>query len=127
MKSTRILYWVFTSLLALLMLAASVPDVLQLPGAIAIITHLGYPVYLLPFIGTAKILAVAAVVLPGFAGLKEWAYAGIFFDVAGALYSHLSVGDGPAQWMFAFIGLILVSGSYLFFRFEQQKSILKVP
>ena len=58
--------------------------------------HLGYPTYLLPFVGTAKILGVAAVLFPGFGRVKEWAYAGLVFDLTGALHSHLSVGD-PAE------------------------------
>src|SRR5262245_21246723 len=86
-------YWVVTGLMAAFMLMASVPDVLRLPEAVEIFGHLGYPTYLLPFLGTAKILGVVAVLVPGFDRLKEWAYAGLVFDIAGALYSHLAVGD----------------------------------
>jgi DoxX-like family len=93
--------------------ALSIPDVLQIPMAVAIFTHLGYPTYLLPFIGIAKILGVVAVLVPGFPRLKEWAYAGLVFDLTGALYSHISVGDSPANLAFPVIGLLLVIGSYL--------------
>ena len=129
MRSTKILYWTFTGLLAGLMLAASVPDVLQIPGAVAIIMHLGYPVYLLPFLGAAKIFGVVALVTPRFARIKEWAYAGIVFDLVGALYSHASVGDAPSQWMPAFIGLTLTAGSCFFFRrrFAQLVGVYQVP
>jgi hypothetical protein len=78
--------------------ALSIPDVLQIPMAVAIFAHLGYPTYLLPFIGIAKILGVVAVLVPGFPRLKEWAYAGLVFDLTGALYSHISVGDSPCQF-----------------------------
>jgi uncharacterized membrane protein YphA (DoxX/SURF4 family) len=118
MKSRRTLYWIFTGLMAAFMLMASIPDVLQIPQAIAIFTHLGYPTYLLPFIGIAKILGVVAVLLPGFWRLKEWAYAGLVFDLIGALYSHLSVQDPPSAWGFPVIGLFLVTGSYFFYREE---------
>jgi hypothetical protein len=99
--------------MAAFMLMASIPDVLQIPQAVAIFRHLGYPTYLLPFIGVAKILGVVAVLLPGFWKVKEWAYAGLVFDLIGALYSHISVGDPPSAWGFPVIGLLLVIGSYL--------------
>ena len=113
MKKTKILYWVFTALFAMLMLFASIPDVLRADEAIAVFKHLGYPSYLLPFLGVAKILGVVAILAPGFRMLKEWAYAGLVFDLLGALYSHISVGDPPSVWMFALIGLALAAGSYL--------------
>src|SRR5262249_40927713 len=74
--------------------------------------HLGYPSYLLPFLGTAKILGVVAVLVPGFGRVKEWAYAGLLFDIVGAFYSHLSVGDPASAWGFALIALVLVISSY---------------
>ena len=116
MKSAKILYWIITGLMAAFMLLASIPDVLRLPQAVSIFGHLGYPVYLLPFLGTAKTLGIIAVLVPAFQRLKEWAYAGLVFDVIGALYSHLSVGDSPSGWMPALIGLVLVGGSYLSYR-----------
>jgi uncharacterized membrane protein YphA (DoxX/SURF4 family) len=73
MKRTKILYWIFTGLMAAFMLMASIPDVLQIPDAVAIFKHLGYPTYLLPFIGIAKILGVVAVLVPGFQRLSKWA------------------------------------------------------
>jgi len=116
MSKTKILYWIFTGLAAAFMLMASIPDVLQSTEASAVFRHLGYPAYLIPFIGVAKILGVAALLIPGFQRLKEWAYAGLVFDLIGALYSHTSVGDPPSSWVFAVIGLLLVFGSYLFYR-----------
>jgi DoxX-like family len=112
-KNAKVLYWIITSLMAAFMLLASIPDVLRLPQAVSIFGRLGYPVYLLPFLGTAKTLGIIAVLVPAFQRLKEWAYAGLVFDVIGALYSHLSVGDSPSGWMPALIGLVLVGGSYL--------------
>jgi len=75
--------------------------------------HLGYPAYLLPFLDVAKTLGVLAVVVPGFPRLREWAYAGLTFDLSGAVYSHLSVGDPVGVWTFPVIGLLLVTASYL--------------
>ena len=76
MKTTKILYWIFTGLMAAFMLLGAIPDVLRIPAAVDVSTHLGYPAYLLPFIGVAKILGVIAVLVPGFQRLKERAYAG---------------------------------------------------
>jgi hypothetical protein len=115
-KNAKTVYWTVTGLMAAFMLLASVPDLLRIPQAVSIFGHLGYPVFLLPFLGTAKALGVIAVLLPGFRGLKEWAFAGLVFDLIGALYSHLSVGDPPSDWMPAAIGLVLVGGSYLAWR-----------
>ena len=116
MKTNNLIYWLFTVLFAAFMLLASVPDVLRTDEAIAVFRHLGYPAYLLPFLGVAKILGVIAILTPGFRRLKEWAYAGLTFDLLGALYSHLVVGDPPTTWMFALIGLALAIGSYLLSR-----------
>jgi len=99
--------------MAALMLLSAVPDVLRIPNALQVFTHLGYPSYLLLFLGTAKILGVVAVLVPGLPRIKEWAFAGLTFDVTGALYSHLSVGDPPGAWTPAVIALTLVGGSYV--------------
>lgn len=115
-KSLTVSYWVVTGLMAVFMLMASVPDILKIPQAVATFAHLGYPTYLLPFLGIAKALGVTAVLVPGFPRLKEWAYAGLVFDLIGALYSHLSVGDPASAWALPLTGLILVTGSYALYR-----------
>jgi hypothetical protein len=106
-------YWIVTGLMAALMLMASIPDVTLSAMAVDTFAHLGYPRYLLPFIGVAKIAGVFAILLPSPRGLKEWAYAGLVFDLTGAVYSHVSVGDPASTWIFAVIALLLVAGSYL--------------
>jgi hypothetical protein len=111
----KIIYWIVTGLTAAFILMASIPDVLRIPEAVETLRHLGYPEYLLPFLGVAKILAVVAILVPGFQRLKEWAYAGLVFDITGALYSHISVGDPAGVWVFAVIALILVFGSYFLY------------
>lgn len=64
------------------------------PSAVTLMTHLGYPVYFSPYIGVLKRLAVTTVLLPVNARLKEWAFAGLFFVVTGALYSAMAFGGG---------------------------------
>jgi hypothetical protein len=116
MKKSTSVYWILTGLAGAFMGMASIPDVLRVPQAMVIFTHLGYPQYLLPFLGIAKGLGVAAVVLPGVRRLKEWAYAGLIFDLVGAFYSHLSVGDPGSALVPPIIGLLLVAGSYVSYR-----------
>jgi hypothetical protein len=102
--------------MAAFMLLSAVPDVLRIPDALLVFKHLGYPPYLLVFLGTAKILGVVAVLVPGLPRIKEWAFAGLTFDVTGALYSHLSISDPPGAWTPAVIALALVGGSYIAYR-----------
>ena len=116
MKARTWIGWLVTGLMAALMLLSAVPDVLRIPDALIVFRHLGYPPYLLPFLGTAKILGVAGVLVPWLSRLKEWAFAGLTFDLIGALYSHLSVGDPASAWMPAAIGLLLMAASYVAYR-----------
>lgn len=116
--------WIVTALMAALMLLSAVPDVLRIPDAVTVFKHLGYPPYLLVALGTAKILGVAAVLVPGLPRIKEWAFAGLTFDVTGALYSHLSVGDPSSVWAPAFLALALVVGSYIAYRMRRSADML---
>lgn len=93
-KRNKIIYWIATALLCFGMLGSGTAQVMRLPDMVALVTPLGYPVYFLTIIGVWKILAVIAILFPGFKLLKEWAYAGLFFVMTGAFLSHLAVGDG---------------------------------
>ena len=113
----KIAYWIVTGLMAALLVISAVPDVLMVEGAVEMFAHLGYPRYLLPFIGVAKILGVLVVIIPSLPrSLKEWAYAGLVIDLVGALYSHFSVGDAAMFFIAPTLGLALVLGSYALYR-----------
>jgi hypothetical protein len=112
---------IVTGLMAALMLMSAGPDVLVSPAALSVFSHLGYPPYLLVFLGTAKMLGVLAILVPGCPRLKEWAFAGLTFDLTGALYSHVSVGDPPSGWMPAVVGLALTGGSYVAHRLRPNR------
>src|SRR5574338_159910 len=112
MKAPTTVRWIVTGLASVLMALSALPDVLRVEGALMIFHRLGYPAYLLPFLGAAKLLGVGAILAPGVPRLKEWAFAGLTFDLTGALYSHLSIGDPPSAWMPAVVGFMLVGGSY---------------
>jgi DoxX-like family len=91
-KTTNILYWIFTVLFAGLMAFTAVPNLLKSPDSIQLIhDYLGYPIYFIPYIGLAKLLGVIAILIPGLNKIKEWAYAGLFFDLVSTIYSSISV------------------------------------
>src|SRR3984885_2302754 len=93
-KGNKIIYWASTGFLAFGMLAQGMAQLFHSKGYVDIITvHLGYPLYFLNIIGTWKILGVIAILIRGFRLLKEWAYAGFFFAMTGALASHLFCHD----------------------------------
>jgi len=92
-KRNKIIYWIFTALLAIGMLQSGIFAELRTKQWIDLVTALGYPVYFLNILGTWKILGVIAILIPGFKLLKEWAYAGFFFAMTGALISHLACHD----------------------------------
>lgn len=89
-------YWIATIWLALGMVSTGIVQLLEAKegqGGVDMITHLGYPVYLLTILGIWKVLGVIAILIPKFPLLKEWAYAGFFFVMTGAIFSHLVVND----------------------------------
>ncbi|GAB3907061.1 DoxX family protein [Mucilaginibacter boryungensis] len=92
-KRNLIIYWFATGLLALGMLGSGISQLLRAKQMVDILTHLGYPVYMMTILGVCKILGVIVILIPGFKLVKEWAYAGLFFTMTGALISHLIVGD----------------------------------
>jgi hypothetical protein len=93
-KRNKIIYWIFTALFTFGMLVSGIEQLRGVDEMNKIIVHLGYPLYIMYILGTWKILGVIAVLVPGFKLLKEWAYAGFFFVMTGALISHLIMGDG---------------------------------
>jgi uncharacterized membrane protein YphA (DoxX/SURF4 family) len=115
MKKTKIIYWIFTTLFALLMFSSAVPDILSVKVAADGFTKMGMPVYLLPFLGIAKALGAMAILVPGFPRVKEWAYAGLVFDLLGATYSIAASGQPMANWIFMALPLILAAGSYTWY------------
>ena len=93
MKARVIAYWVTTALTAFVFLSGGVADILQPADVIKGMTDLGYPVYFVTILGVWKVLGGIAVLAPRLPRLKEWAYAGMIFDLTGASLSHTSHGD----------------------------------
>jgi len=122
-KSTKIIYWIFTGLLCLLMLFSALSGFFSREQGVAVFAHLGYPAYLLSFISVAKLLGIVALLVPGFPRLKEWAYAGFTIDITGALYSSICSGDPASAWSMLFIGYIIIFGSYFYYHKKKKQSI----
>ena len=115
MKKVNIFHWVFTGLFGAFMLSSAIPDMLVIPDAVKFITDLGYPTYIVPFLGVAKILGVIAILIPGFPRIKEWAYAGLTFDLIGALYSGFCHSGYDPRMFFMVVPFGLEALSYIFY------------
>lgn len=113
MEPKTIGYWATTGLFALAITGAGIADVMLTPDMAAAMEHLGYPGYFARILGTWKILGALALVAPAFPRLKEWAYAGFFFNLTGAAISHLAVGDGLAGAAPPLVLGLLATASYL--------------
>jgi len=96
-KKNKIIYWIATALLAVGMLQSGIFSVLRAKVWVDLVTGLGYPRYFLTLLGIWKILGVIAILIPGSKLLKEWAYAGFFFAMTGALVSHLATGTADIK------------------------------
>lgn len=87
-KTTNILYWVFTIIFAALMIFSAYGSIINDPMAVGLIHDtLEYPRYFVPFTGWAKLIGSIVILIPGLKTIKEWAYAGLFFDLAAVVYS----------------------------------------
>jgi len=116
-KRNKIIYWIATAWLALGMVSTAMVQLFKYKegqGGVESITHLGYPVYFITILGVWKLLGLAAVLIPKFALLKEWAYAGFFFAMSGAIVSHIALGDSVNEMFPALLLLILTILSWYF-------------
>jgi uncharacterized membrane protein len=112
-KKNKVIYWASTGFLAFGMLAQGLAQISHSDGYVEMIMiHLGYPSYFLTIIGVWKILGVIAVLIPGFKILKEWAYAGFFFVMSGAVFSHVATGDSVFSLLPAFFLLLVIAVSW---------------
>lgn len=107
-KRKRIFYWIFTLWMSLGMVSTAIVQIMQSKDELANFTTLAYPSYLMTILGIWKLLGVIAILIPKRLLLKEWAYAGFFFVMSGAVISHLIVGDALGRTFPAVLLLILV-------------------
>ncbi|HSF52971.1 MAG TPA: DoxX family protein, partial [Algoriphagus sp.] len=97
-KRDKIIYWVATLWLSLGMVSTGIVQIIHMDEEVQKMSTLGYPVYFLTIIGIWKIIGVIAVLVPKFPLVKEWAYAGFFFLMSGAIFTHLAVGDEAVEY-----------------------------
>jgi hypothetical protein len=111
MRTRTIGYWTTTGLLAFAFAAGGAFDVSGAPAVTATIAHLGYPAFFGALLGTWKLLGAAAVLAPRMPRVKEWAYAGMFFDLSSAAISHAAAGDdvGKVITPIVLLGLVVAS------------------
>jgi uncharacterized membrane protein len=113
-KRDKIIYWIFTLWLALGMTSTGIVQLLKTPEEVDLMTRLGYPIYFLTIIGIWKLLGTVAVLVPKFPLLKEWAYAGFFFNMSGALFSHIATGNAITEILPPVLLLVLTVISWYF-------------
>jgi hypothetical protein len=119
-KGKLIGFWILTVLVCLSQGASGVMDLMNAEPLVEAMNALGYPVYVLSILGTYKLLGAIVLAVPGLKRLKEWAYAGFFFDFTGASASHVLNGDGIDLIMPPLVLLTFVMGSY-FLRPDSRK------
>ncbi len=107
----RIAYWVATGLTAFVFLSGGATDIARPPFLMEGMTHLGYPAYFVMILGVWKVLGGIVVLAPRLTRLKEWAYAGMIFDLTGAAASHAAVGDPSGKVVAPLVisGIVLAS------------------
>lgn len=125
-KRNKIIYWIATIWLSLGMLSTGIVQLLKTEDEVNKMTELGYPLYFLTIIGVWKILGVVAILIPKFPLLKEWAYAGFFITMSGAIISHLMSGSEAKEIFGPALLLVLTIISW-YFRPVDKKLILITP
>lgn len=113
-KRNKIIYWIATIWLALGMLSSGIVQIIQMKEEVDMMSHLGYPLYFMTILGVWKIAGVITLLMPKYPLLKEWAYAGFFFAMSGAVISHLACGDGAIDFFGPILLLILTVISWYF-------------
>ena len=113
MKATKIIYWICTIVIVGFMLFSAVGTFLiHTPDSAEMLKRIQMPEYIMKFLAVCKILGAIAILIPGYPRLKEWAYAGYFFDLLGASYCMMEGGYPVAQWASIFIFIAILFGSY---------------
>jgi len=96
-KTKLIWYWIITIILSFCIFSGGLAQAVQVKGVVEGFKPLGYPTYFISVIGVWKVLGIIAILIPGYRLLKEWAYAGIFFVMTGAVISHIASNHISAQ------------------------------
>jgi hypothetical protein len=113
MKKLKIWYWIVTIIFAGFMIFTAVPNVMVDKASVDLINgFMGFPKYMIPFLGIAKIIGAIVILIPGLNRLKEWAYAGLFFDLAGATYGIIYLMGVKSDIVFMILPIVFLFLSY---------------
>jgi hypothetical protein len=115
MKKIRIFYWITTGLFLLMMAFSAISSLASPDKAVEFFKTMNMPYYLISFLSIGKLLGVIAILIPGYPRLKEWAYAGLTFDLIGAVWCNYAVGKPAAEWMPILIFVALAFVSYFLY------------
>ena len=117
MKKTNVLYWIFTGLFAAAMVFSAIGNVMVNEASVQLITDfLHFPKYMIPFLGVAKIVGAIGILVPGLPRwIKEWSYAGLFFDLTGAMYAFIALAGFQVQQLGMLMFFIPGILSYIYF------------
>ena len=124
-RTITILYWVFTILFAALMVFSAAGGIQPTADTIKFMHDvLGYPIYFIQFISIAKIIGSIAILIPGLNRIKEWAYAGLFFDLTGAIYSGIALSGKFDPLMLTMLAWIIPGVLSYYFWHRKKRLIL---
>jgi len=115
-KTVKIIYWCLIVLFSLAMLGDAFGGITKQQAGIDVLNHLGYPIYIMPFMGYLKVLGVIALLQTKFRVLKEWAFAGFAFTFIGAAVSRAAMGDGAGMVAMPLVMLAVLLVTYWFWR-----------
>jgi hypothetical protein len=115
MKKTNIFYWICTGMLIPAIGIGSIFGIVPNEDSLRVFFSLGYPAYIVPFLSVAKLLGLMVIFIPKYPRLKEWAYAGIAFDIIGAAYSIIAIGSSLTHIIFPVLALLFLFASYFLY------------
>jgi hypothetical protein len=125
-KRDKIIYWIATIWLSLGMLSTGIVQIIKMEEEVTRLSALGYSEYFLTILGVWKFLGVVAILVPKFPLLKEWAYAGFFFIMSGALFSHAANGSEASEFFGPSLLLVLTVVSWYFRPAERKLSSIAI-
>ena len=112
----RTIYWIITGIFAAFLTFGSVFNVMSAPPAVELIVNkLGFPPFMVPFVGVMKILGCIAILIPGYPRIKEWAYAGLAYDLGVAVIAHIAIAAPISEWGGLFLPLLFLAASYILY------------
>lgn len=125
MKKINIFYWICTGILIPAIGIGSIFGIVPNEDSLKVFSSLGYPAYIVPFLSVAKLLGLIVIFIPKYPRLKEWAYAGVAFDVIGATYSIIALGSPLTHIIFPVLALLFLFGSYFLYHKKLSQQSMK--